>query len=68
MLLRKGVYQYKYMDSWEKFDETSIRPKEAYYRELNEECISDAHYRHVQKVWEVFEIEDMSGNHDLYVQ
>ena len=29
--LRKGVYPYEHMDSWEKFDETSIPPKEAYY-------------------------------------
>ena len=29
------------MDSWEKFNETSIPPKEAYYSKLNEEDISD---------------------------
>ena len=27
LLLRKGVYPYEYMDSWEKFDETSILDK-----------------------------------------
>ena len=31
LFLRKGVYPYEYIDSWEKFDETSIPPKEAYY-------------------------------------
>ena len=31
MLLRKGVYPYEYMDSWEKFDDTALRPKEAFY-------------------------------------
>ena len=30
LLLRKGVYPYEYMDSWEKFDETTIPPKEAF--------------------------------------
>ena len=35
LLLRKGVYPYEYMDSWEKFNKTSIPPKEAYYSELN---------------------------------
>ena len=24
LLLRKGVYPYEYMDSWERFDETSL--------------------------------------------
>ena len=30
LLLRKGLYPYEYMDSWEKFDETTIPPKEAF--------------------------------------
>ena len=29
--LRKGVYSYEYMDSWERFDETSLSNKEAFY-------------------------------------
>ena len=65
LLLRKGVYPYEDMDSWENFDGTAISPKEAFYSELNEEVISDADYAHVQKVWEVFK----SGEyHDWYVQ
>ena len=24
LLLRKGVYPYEYMDSWQRFDETSL--------------------------------------------
>ena len=67
-MLRKRAYPYEYIDTWEKFDETSTRPKEAYYSKLNEDGISDADYAHVQKVWEVFEIKDIGENHDLYVQ
>ena len=26
-LLRKGVYRYEYMDSWEKFNENPLPPK-----------------------------------------
>ena len=68
LLLRKGVYPYEYMDSWEKFDETSIPPKEAFYSELNEEGISDADYARVQKIWEVFKIKKLGEFHDLYAQ
>ena len=31
LLLRKGVYPYEYMDSWERFNETSLPDKESYY-------------------------------------
>ena len=40
------------MDSWEKFDETSLPPKEDFYSELTLEDISDKGYAHAQKVWE----------------
>ena len=42
LLLRKGVYPYEYMDSWERFDETSLPNKEAFYSSLNMEDITDA--------------------------
>ena len=68
MLLRKGVYPYEYMDSWEKFDENTLSPKEAFYSNLNLEDISDEDYAHAQKVWDVFEINNLGEYHDLYVQ
>ena len=68
LLLRKGVYLYEYMDSWEKFDKTTIPPKEAFYSELNGEGISDADYAHVKKVCEVFKIKNWDEYHNLYVQ
>ena len=30
LLLRKGIYPYEYMESWERFDETSLHDKEAF--------------------------------------
>ena len=30
LLLRKGVYPYEYMDSWQRFDETSLPDKEVF--------------------------------------
>ena len=56
------------MDSWEKFDETTLPPKEAFYSNLNLEDISDEDYAHAQKVWDVFEIKNRGEYHDLYVQ
>ena len=56
------------MDSWEKFDETTLPPKEAFYSNSNLEDISDEDYAHVQKVWEIFKINNLGEYHDLYVQ
>ena len=41
LLLRKGIYPYEYINSWERFDENAIPPKEAFYSELNLENITD---------------------------
>ena len=68
LLLRKGVYFYEDIDSWETFDETSLPDKEAFYSELKSEDITDENYEHAQKVREVFGIKNLGEYHDLHVQ
>ena len=68
MLLRKGVYPYECMDSWERFNETSFPPKESFYSELNLEDISDKDHFHAQKLWKESEMRNLGEYHDLYVQ
>ena len=68
LLLRKGVYLYEHMDSWGKFDETTLPPIEAFYSTLNFEDIGDEDYAHAQKVWDVFEIKNLGEYHNLHVQ
>ena len=68
ILLRKGVYPYEYMDSWEKFNETVLPPKNDCYSILNLEDISNEDYAHAQILWDVFEIKNLGEYHDLYVQ
>ena len=63
---RKGVHPYEYMDNSEKFDETTIPPKKAFYSKLNLEGISDEDYAHAQKVWKVFGIKNCGEYHDSY--
>ena len=41
LLLRKVVYPYEYMESWERFDETSLPDKKGFYSEFNLEEITD---------------------------
>ena len=68
LLLRNVVYPYEYMDSWERFNETSLPPKTSFYSELNLDDISDKDYLHAQKVFEEKFSTDMGDYHDLYVQ
>ena len=68
LLLRKGVYPYEYMDSWERFNKTSLPSKENFYSNLNMENIDDIDYRHGNSVFKRFELENLRQYHDLYVQ
>ena len=68
LLLRKGVYPHEYMDSWERFNETSLPSKEDFYSNLNMENIDDIDYRHGNKVFKIFKLENLGDYHDLYVQ
>ena len=56
LLSRKAVYPYEYMDSWERFDETSLPDKEALYSTLNVEDITDADYKHANTVFITFKL------------
>ena len=67
LLLRKGVYPYEYMDSWERFNETSLPPKKDFYSELILEDINDKDCLHAQKVFNEY-CTDMGDYHDLYVE
>ena len=67
LLLQKGVYPYKYMDDWEKF-ETSLPEKEDFYSHLNMEDITDADYTHAKRVCKDFKIKNLGDYHYLYVQ
>ena len=53
LMRRKGVYPYEYMDRWERFEETRLPPKEAFYSKLYMEDISDKDYEHAQQVWNI---------------
>ena len=68
LLLRKGVYPYEYMDSWERFDETSLPGKKAFYSSLNMEDITNADHRHAKRVFREFNNESLSDYHDFYVK
>lgn len=54
LLSRKGVYPYRYMNSFKKFQETTLPPQRAFYNDLDGKTVSDQDYLHAQWVWDVF--------------
>ena len=68
LMKEKGVYPYDYMDAVEKFAEKRLPKREDFYSLLTDEDISNEEYRHAQKVWDTFGIENMGQCHDLYLK
>ena len=69
LLLRKGVYPYGYMDDFDKFNNSEIPSKDAFYSNLNMEGITDIDDRHAKNVFKKFNNNNNLGDyHNLYVQ
>ena len=66
--LRKRVYPYEHMSSWDKFNEPRLPLKEAFRGNLNMSDISKYDYEHAQKVWKAFGLKNLGEYHDLYLK
>ena len=67
LLIKKGIYPYEYMDSWDKFSEDKLPDKDKFYSKLNMDGVSDKDYEQACKVWKEFGINNMGEYHDLYL-
>ena len=56
------------MDSWERFDETSLPDKEAFYSSLNMEDITGVDHRHAKRVLNSLNNKTLGDYHDFYVR
>ena len=68
LLIRKGIYPYEYMDDWNRFKETILPPKEAFYSKLAMAWVNEEDYEHAHRVWNEFGINNLGEYHDLYVR
>jgi hypothetical protein len=68
LFMRKGVYPYEYVDSFERFDEPQLPPKEVFYSRLSREYNTDTDYQHAQRVWEAFGCKTFGDYHDIYLR
>ena len=71
LMRRKGVYSYEYMDTWEKFEQTSLPLKDAFYSRLNMKGICDQENEHARQVWNRITPEHenitLGDYHDVYL-
>ena len=67
LLIRKGIYPYEYMDSWDRFEKTTLPTVSSFYSKLNMSGVSDQDYEHACKVCRDFGIRNMGEYHDLYL-
>ena len=66
LLMRKGIYPYEYMDSWNRFNETNLPLKERFFNKLSDSGIIDEDYSHAVNVWETFSCRNIGEHCDLY--
>ena len=66
LLKQKGFYPYEYMDSEEKFNDTKLPPREAFYSRLSGKGITEKDYEHARNVWNSFKMKTFKEYHELY--
>ena len=54
------------MDSWARYEETKLPPKEAFYSKLSDTNINEADYAHAQQVWATFGCKTLGDYSDMY--
>lgn len=65
-LSRKGIYPYDHMNSFDRFNETKLPKKEAFYNTLTSTEISDDDYKYAKHVFNSY-CSSMGDYHDLYL-
>ena len=66
LIKQKGFYPYEYMDTEEKFNDTKLPPREAFYSKLSGRGIKEKDYKHAWNVWNTFKMKTFKEYHELY--
>ena len=66
LIKQKGFYPYEYMDSEEKFNDTKLPPRKAFYSKLSGRGITKTDYKHAWNVWNTFNMKTFKDYHELY--
>ena len=64
-MLGKGVYRYKYIDGWKKFNEIFLTEIEDIYSHQHMEDVTDADYTHAKRISKDLKIKNLGENYDF---
>jgi len=65
-LFQKGVFPYEYFMDSSKFQETTLPPKDTFFKRLTNESLTDADYERALKVWNHSDMKNLQQCHDVY--
>ena len=68
LLIQKEIYPYEYMTNWDKFKETKLPLREAFYSKRHMAGVREEDYEHAHRVWKEFGLKDLGEYHDLYLK
>ena len=68
LLSQKGVYPYRYINSFDRLGKDNLPTRDAFYNDLSETDISEEDYLHAETVWNVLHIQNMEEYHDIYME
>lgn len=66
-LRSKGVYPYKWMDNYDKFNATSLPPIDDFYNDIKNQPCSEQDYKHAVSVWNELKCKTFKDYHQAYL-
>ena len=67
-LLGKATLPYEYLDSFEKFKDSQLPPKSAFFSSLNQSNITDDMYHRLERIWHQFNCSNLGDLIDIYLR
>ena len=66
--MKKGIYPYEYMGSFEMFSEDKLPDRCEFFSSLKKKSISEKNYLHDLDVWNKFKMKPLGDYRDLYLK
>ena len=65
LVKEKGIYPYKYRDSFERFSEDKLPDKCEFFNSLKDKCIRENDYQRANNVWNAFKMKTVGDYYGL---